>query len=146
MSDDPNYEPYQALMNFGAKEARRYAEHNIPRLVLSKRFFEMNPWQKDDLEATFKSALNGDRASESRLLNYGATRDEPIRLYVCWLYELLFWIREHPGYLDEVDNILLFGKERAIVTPTPAHTFRETQPQAQSSTTGFFDGLPALVS
>ena len=58
-------------------------------------------------------------------------------LYVCWLYELLFWFRDNPDHLNEVDEILRFSRERGIATPAPAPILREPQPLTQSNAPGW---------
>lgn len=115
-----------ALMNFGEKEIRRVNDLNAPRLILGRDFGTFDPWAKEDLDQTFRKALKGDAAAESRLLNSAATSDGPASRYVTWLYALLFWFRENPENLTEVENVLRLGRERGIATPIQEVVPRES--------------------
>ena len=139
MSEPDGYELSQiremanALIEVAEKELNRISAMGIPRLVLGRKFDMFDPWTKEDLEQTFRKALSGDTAAESRLLNSAATSDDAASRYVTWLYALLFWFRENPAHLDEVDNVLRFGRERGITTPIPEVMPRESYPSAPSA-------------
>jgi hypothetical protein len=81
---------------------------------------------KEDLEQTFRKALGNDAAAENRLLNSAATTDDAASRYTVWLYQLLFWFRDHPEHLTEVENVLRLGRERGITTPIQEVVPRES--------------------
>jgi hypothetical protein len=132
MSDEDNYEPYQiqemmdALIITGEQELKRLSELNVPRLILGRDFGTFCPWVKEDLDCTFREALDGSGAAESRLLNSASTSDGPASRYVTWLYALLFFFREHPQHRDQLETVLRFGRERGIATPIPEIVPRES--------------------
>jgi hypothetical protein len=134
------------LLNAGEKELKRISELGVPRLVLGRNFGAFDPWTKEDLEQTFRKALSGNAAAEKRLLNSAGTSDDAASRYITWLYRLLFFFREHPEHLEQLDNVLLLGRECGIVTPASESMQCEPQPEIQPSTGGLFDGLPAQIS
>lgn len=117
-----------ALMDFGEEEIRRVNDLHVPRLILGRDFGTFCPWVKEDLDCTFREALDGNAAAESRLLNSAGTSDGPASRYVTWLYALLFWFREHPEHLIEVENVLRLGRELGITTATLEIAPRESYP------------------
>jgi hypothetical protein len=152
MSDEDNYEPYQiremvdALIIAGEQELNRLSELKVPRLILGRDFGTFCPWVKEDLDCALREALAGNGAAEARLLNSAATSDGPASRYITWLYALLFWFRENPEHLDQVENVLRFGRERGVVAPASEFVPREPRPQTSPCTGGFFDGIPNQVS
>ena len=84
------------LIHAGEKELKCISELGVPRLVLGRDFGTLDPWAKEDLDQTFRSALSAAAAAESRLLNSAATSDGPASRYVTWLYALLLWFRDNP--------------------------------------------------
>jgi hypothetical protein len=90
MSHDDGYELSRLremvndLIHAGEKELKRISELGVPRLVLGRDFGAFDPWAKEDLDQTFRKALNDDTAAESRLLNSAAIQRWP-RIALCHL-------------------------------------------------------------
>jgi hypothetical protein len=100
----------------------------LPRLQLGKFFFCHD---KPILERSFFAALEGDKSQEQFLINTASccTNDQEGQSsasFATYLYQLLYWLRRHPGHtLKQIDTIL----EEAIAGGVPAPVVHKYIPQ-----------------